>query len=330
MRFIVLTFLSILFVPGLVSAQSIGGLVDTSSAFTVSVNPQYPAPYSQASLSFLSSSIDLANATLSISLAGKNVYRGSVKPYALTLGKAGSTTNIAVTISSGGTDYDQTLSIQPQDVVLVAEPLSSVPVLYPGKALVPLEGSVRVVAMANLRSAGGSALDPATLSYSWSVDGVQIANSSGIGKSSILVASPLQYRSRTVVVTVTSSGGSVVGGSTISFTAKEPVMRTYESDPLLGVRFERALLGTYSITEAEKTLFAVPFSLATTQGAPLIEWFLNGEVSQTGPLITLRPAGAGKGKASLSVVASSGSYAKATKSISLSFGVKETSNLFGL
>jgi hypothetical protein len=329
MRFSLFTALAfVLVLPGVVSAQSLGGLGDTSS-FTLSATPQYPAPYSQATLSLLSSSLDLTNATLTVSVSGKNIYKGAVHPVAVTLGKAGSVTSVAATISAGGADYSQSLSLQPQDVALIAEPISSTPPLYPGKPLVPLEGDVRVVAMANLKNASGKSLDPSVLSYAWTVDGTQIANSSGIGKEVVIVASPMQYRARDVSVTIMSQDGSQVGGASLSLSSLEPSVRIYENDPLLGIRFDHALSNNYAIAGAESTLYAAPFSLPTTNGAPLLRWFLNGTVAQTGSSITLRPTGSGQGSASLSLVAG-GSYTTATANLSLIFGATKGSNLFGL
>ncbi len=145
-----------LLLPAAVGAQSlspIGGAGGDS--YTVSVSPQYPAPSSQATLSFVSSTLDLANATLSVSVAGKDIYQGSVHPVAIALGKTGSITNVRVTVTSNGTPSIQTISIQPQDVVLVAEPISSAPPLYIGKPSVPPGGDIRVVAIANMRDASG-------------------------------------------------------------------------------------------------------------------------------------------------------------------------------
>lgn len=324
------TFTLTLLLPLAASAQSLGGLGDTGQSFTLSSAPQYPAPYSVATLSFLSSSLDLSNSTLSVSVNGKGIYQGSVQPVSITLGKAGSVTNVVATISSDGANYSQTLSIQPEDVALVAEPISSAPPLYPGKSLVPLEGDVRVVAVANLKNAKGSSLDPATLSYAWTVDDTQIANSSGIGKESLIVASPLQYRVRNVSVAVMSQDGALVGGASFTLTPEEPLVRIYENDPLLGILYDHALLDSYAITDAESTLYAAPFSLPTTAGAPLLQWFLNGSVAQTGNSITLRPSGSGQGSASLSLVASAGESTTATANLSLSFGATSGSNLFGL
>ena len=319
-----------LLLPVMAGAQSLGDLGAVSGdAFTVSVRPQYPAPHEQATISVLSSSLDLTNAVMTVSVGGKETYRGAVRTFTVVLGATGSVTNVRVTISSGGANYSQTISIQPQDVVLIAEPISSAPILYPGKPLVPLDGDVRIVAMADLKDANGRMSSPTTYSYAWTVDGVQIANSSGIGKEAIIVASPLQYRARDVSVAVTNASGILIGGASLSLTALEPSVRIYQNDPLFGIRFDRALSDSYSIAGAETTLYAAPFSVPTTGGAPLIQWFLNGSTAQDGASITLRPSGSGRGMPR-SLVASSGGYTTATANISLFFGAKSSTNFFGL
>ena len=219
--------------------------------------------------------------------------------------------------------------MQPQDVVLIAEPASSAPPLYLGKPLVPIEGSVRVVAVANFRDARGGILKPSALSYTWTVDSTQIANASGIGRSALLVASPLQYRARSVSVTVTSGNGTLVGGASLSLTPQEPLVRMYRNDPLLGIRFDRALSGEYSIPGAETSLYGAAFYFPTTSGAPFLDWNLNGARAQTGNSITLRPSGSGEGNASLTLSASAGGSVSASTDLTLLFG-KSASSLFGL
>jgi len=332
MRAPLIAFSLALLLPLAASAQALSDLgtsFGNTASFTVSVAPQYPAPQSSATLSFLSGSLDLTNAMLAVSVGGKALYQGSVRPVAVPLGKAGSITTIVATMTIGSMQYTQSLSIQPQEVTLIAEPIASVPPLYPGKPSVPLEGKVRVVAVANLRNESGASINPTMLSYEWTVDGARIANSSGIGKSALMVASPLQYRARDVSVTVTGSNGSLVGGTSISLSSREPSLRIYENDPLLGIRFERALSGEYAIP-SEATLFGAPFSLPLSGGALSLRWLLNGAVAQTGSSITLRPTGKGQGAATLSFTASAGSFTSATLDLPLSFGAKPSSNFFGL
>lgn len=327
MRFLLLSALAsiALLVPIIVSAQSFGG----TAPLTLTTSPQYPAPYGQAIINPLSDTLDLASVTFVLSVNGKEFYRGNAKPVAVTLGAAGSMTNVKGTITGGGTSYSQTLSIQPEDVALVVEPISSAPPLYLGKPLVPLEGNVRIIAVANLRTSSGAALDPNTLSYSWTVDGIAVTASSGIGKASVIAKSPLQYRASDISVAVTSPDGSLVGGAALTLSPEEPTLRIYENDPLLGIRFDHALSGSYAISGSEVALYGAPYSFPTSAGNPLLQWFLNGSSAQTGAGITLRPTGTGSGTANISVTSSSGDSTVAA-SLSLSFGSSSSTNIFGL
>lgn len=216
------------------------------------------------------------------------------------------------------------------DVVLVAEPLASAPPLYAGKPLVPLGGSVRVVAMADLRSAPGARLDPSTLAYAWSVDGIAIDSASGLGKRSIIVDSPLQYRSSTIEVTVTSPNGALVAASSLDLVASDPTLRIYERDPLLGILFDHALGSTYTLKGAEATLYGATYSFPTALGAPTLRWFLNGTSVQTGALLTLRPTGTKAGTASLSLTGASSDIAAASAGLTVSYGSTASTNIFGL
>ncbi len=312
--------------PMAVSAQNMTSI----NPFSITVTPQYPAPNSQVTLTALSASIDLANATMDVSANGKSVYKGSVRAVDVSVLGAGVLTNIRVVITSNGASASQTVSVRPQDLVLITEPLATAPPLYLGKALPPLGGSVRIVAMAGFKNGNGTALDPSTLSYAWRVDDALQANMSGIGKSAIIVATPLQYRNRSVSVVVQSQDGSLVTGSSLSLAPHEPTVRIYENDPLLGIRFDRALASSYSIADAESSLYAGLYSFPTGAGTPVINWYLNGALAQNGTTITLRPTGSGKGSASLSLVTAIGDLMSTTQSLQISFGAKSASNFFGL
>lgn len=322
-----LSLLVLFAVPFMVSAQAF----NNTDSFTVSVSPAHPSPFGKATLTPLSSSIDLANAVMKVLVNNKQIYQGNAKPIPIQLGPAGALVSVTVFITSNGSTVTKSVSVRPQDVAIIAEPVSSVPPLYPGKPLVPVEGNVRVVAVANIRGVNGKVIDPAALSYSWVVDATRIPSSSGIGRDTLLVASPLQYRSRDVSVTVQSQDGSVSGGSSLSLAPKEPSVLLYENDPLLGIRYDRAISGDYNIVDSEKTLYAAPYSFSTRKGGPVLKWFLNGVTAQTGNSITLRPTGSGAGSASLSLVASGEGAMRATAKMSLSFGEdKGRFGIFGL
>lgn len=317
----------LLLLPGTVSAQALG----STDPFLVSISPNYPVPHGQVLLTPVSNFVSLSNATMQVSVNGTQIYEGSAKPTSVELGGAGELSQIVVTVTSNNQKHAKTLSVRPQDVALVAEPLASAPPLYPGKPLVPLEGAVRVVAIANLRDAKSAPLDPETLSYKWYVDDAQLLASSGIGRDTLVISSPFQYRTRDVSVRIQSQDGSLFGGAALTLTAEDPIIRIYENDPLLGILFDRTLSRSYSITSAEKSLYAAPFSFPLLKGGPRVKWLLNGSTAETKNLITLRPTGSGAGIASLSVVAEAGELVRATTNLSLSFGAARGGlGIFGL
>lgn len=323
-------FLALLGAALLSPASTLAQAVGSTDPLTISVSPQYPVPYGQVVLSPISNALDLSTVTFVVVAGGKEVYRGNAKPVAITLGGAGILTSVRATISSAQGSYSQSLSIRPQDVALVVEPIASAPVLYPGKPLTPLEGTARVVAVANLRTSGGAQIAPNTLSYSWTVDGAQVGSASGIGKNSISVESPLQYRAGDVSVVVASPDGALVGGAATSLKAQDPVVRVYENNPLLGIRFDHALSGSYTLTGTEISLYGAAYSFPTRAGAPTLQWFVGGASQQSGPAITLRPTGQGVGSANISLTAAAGQYVRAATGLSLSFTIRESTNFLGL
>lgn len=303
--------------PVMVFAQ----LPPGTDVFTLGVAPTNPVPYGRVTVTPVPGSLELGSATMQVFADGKLVYQGNSKPVSVSLGSAGTLTTIEVTMTRGERSYTKTVSVRPQEVTLVVEPLSSAPSFYLGKPQVPIEGSVRVVALANLRTGSGVAINPANLAYNWVVDNRRIFSSSGIGKNTLLVAAPLQYRAREVSVSVKSLDGSLIGGESVTLTPQEPTVRIYESDPLVGILSSRAVSGTYAVAGKEKTLFAVPYSFPNNSSSrQSLSWTLNGSPAQTGPLITLRPTGSGEGSATLLLTASGGQTILKSARLNLSFG----------
>jgi hypothetical protein len=326
---------TLLLAAPLALAQTASDLVGQGAPppITLSLSTTYPQPDSSDTLVVQSTLLTLANATLAVSVNGTQIYNGNVQPIAVAIGGAGVPTNISVVVTSQGQSYPASLSVTPGDVSLVEEPLSSAPPLYAGKPEVALGGEVRLVAVAGFRTASGAAINPANLSYTWMQGGDTLGSSSGIGKSAIIVAAPLQYRAGDYSVTVTTQDGTQAGSASVSIAAENPSVRIYADDPLLGIEFNKALGGTYTINGPEASFYAAPFSFSTVSGAPALQWFLGGASSaQSGNLITLRPTSNTAGQSTLSVSASeSQQYESATAGLTLSYGAAASGGgIFGL
>ena len=239
--------------PPFASADILGGV---QQPFTLSISPADPTPYGVVTILPVSGQIDVTNGTMTISAGGAQVASGNASSVSVRLGAPGVPVPVVARLVTARGAYSVRVTLTPQDVVLVAEPLSSAPPLYPGKPLVPLGGNVRMVAVAEMRTATGKQLEPDTLAYMWSVDGAEQQAASGIGEKAMLVDSPLQYRSRSVEVVVTSPDGTLVGSASIDLTATDPSVRIYERDPLLGIRFERALTTSYAMFAKKSNIYS--------------------------------------------------------------------------
>lgn len=308
-----------------VSAQGLAG-GNPVQDLVLTLSPELPSPYSTATLSVQSTTLDLSASDMNVLVNGTSIYKGNVKGIPVKVGAAGSQMTIKVTVGSAS----QTLSVHPAGVALIQEPQSSAPPLYMGKPLVPQAGSVRLVAVADFRTSTGKPIDPATLAYTWSQDDTTLQSYSGVGKSSYMAKVPLQYRAAKFSVKVSTQDGSQAGGATVSLMSQQPTARIYENDPLLGIRFDRALGGTFTITNAEESFYGAPYSFSITNALPTLSWFLNGDAAETGSVVTLRPSGSGKGTASLSLVANNDSTLEnASAGLSLIFGAS-SGGLFGL
>lgn len=298
--------------------------------FSLNADPQYPAPHSTVTITPRSTSLDLADATLTASVDGKQVYSGNVRSFPITVGAAGVATTLHVVLTSGGKRYTQTAVFHPQDLALVEEPLATTPPLYPGKPDVPPDGKVRLVALAGFANASGKRIDSAALSYDWTIDGTRDVADSGIGKDAVVISSPSPYRSHTVSVLVQSQDGSYSGSASVDIQPGTPQLLVYRDDPLLGILFDHAISGSYDISGSEVSLYGAPYSFTNGNGAPSLKWFVDGALSQVGSSITLRPTGNGKGSANLTLSASDGATTQAAKTLSLTFGSQTSPNLFGL
>lgn len=300
----------------------------STNSLTLDISPQYPAPYQTVTITPQSSDIDLSGSTITYSVNGKIVQRGTGQESAnVTLGGPGSVTTVTVTATYNGKPYASSITIRPADVALILEPVSTTHPFYEGGALVGSEGNMRIIAMPDLRTRSGAQISPSTLEYVWKNGDQVLQSSSGIGKSVLVASAPIKYRDATITVTVSTPDQSVVGQGAVLVSAANPVMRIYENDPLLGPRYETALPGSVTLAGSEDTYRAVPYYFTTV---PTLTWSLNGTPSQTGKDITVRPAGGGVGTALLGVSASTGALGQsANAGLSVTFG-QGSSGLFGL
>lgn len=293
--------------------------IGTTESLSITINPDYPRPYQIVTVTPESTLIDLSASTVTFSVNGKVVQEGTGGESAsIAIGGPGVTTTIVVTATNNGQKYTKSVVIRPADVALILEPTSTTHPFYEGASLIGNEGRVRIIAVPDLRTSSGTPIPASSLVYTWRNGEQILQGSSGIGKSVLTATAPVRYRDTVITVTVSSQDSSVVGQASVFVSPRDPVMRIYENDPLLGTRYEKALPDSIELTENEATYRAVPYYFTST---PSITWAVNGTPSQTGRDITVRPSGNGKGTAVLRSTALLGNGGQsAEKGLSVVFG----------
>ncbi len=318
---------SILFLLGAASfahAQSYG-----AEPITISVSPMYPEPYQTVTVTPGSTLLDLAAYTVTVSVNGQVINTGTgTESSAFQARGSGEVSTIKVTASGPEGTFERSVTIRPSSVSLVVEPVSVTHPLYEGASLLAPEGRVRLIAIADLRGQGG-AVSPQNLVYTWKAGDQVLQAQSGIGRSVLTATAPLQYRDADITVTVSTQDGSASGQAYAQLTPVEPFVRIYRNSPLEGPDFDTALVEEFTMTGDEESFRAIPYYFSAL---PAFSWAVNGAVSGSEQVITVRTNGDGPGAAVLSVDATQpGTYAAASASLGIRFGGEDTIfDFFGL
>jgi hypothetical protein len=285
-----LLFLILICAPLSAAAQFSPG----SAPVALSFSPSHPRPYDQVTVSVSSTLINLSAADITISVNGAVVEEGK-RAATFRVGGPGSKTTVRATVTTvNGTETVEG-TLRPADIALILEPTATAHPFYDGGLLVPSEGKVRIIALADLRTALGAKIADKDISFSWKVGDKQLQAESGLGKNTLSATAPPRYRDTKITVTASSRDGSIVAESSVSVSPVDPVLRIYPADPLSGATFATALLRTFSFSGSEASFRMVPYFFKET---PSLSWRLNGTKSGIQDAITVRSSG-GSGSAVL-------------------------------
>ncbi|MEK7613330.1 MAG: hypothetical protein AAB439_00425 [Patescibacteria group bacterium] len=216
----------------------------------------------------------------------------------VTVGDAGSVTQVTVVLSEGGSVIgQQILDIRPASIDLVWEGNTYTPPFYSGRPLANGSSSITVLAVPNVVQ-NGSRVDASELVYTWHVNNGVTPVKTGYGASFITLTTPQFENEFTVSVTAKTRDGGVETRGNVSIKPVRPDIVVYEKAPLLGIRFDQVITDSFLLSEGEATFVAFPLFVSSLN-TPLYRWMVdNKEVAGTGAQkrnITLRPVDEGGG-----------------------------------
>ncbi len=279
----------------LLSPLFAGAVLDTTlgGSLVATITPANPGPRTDTTIILQSFSTDLASATLTWSVDGKQVQSGVGKSaYTFTTGTVGNETRIFITVAGqDGSSIEKTLVFTPEDVALSWEADTYTPLLYEGRALPGPGAVVRVFANPLFKTATGRIIDPKDLTYSWSQDFKDVANGSGQGLQSVEIKTKVLGTTK-MSVDIASNDGTLRTTKTLEIPTVSPKILFYEERPLEGTRIASSLASVFSLIGNEVTVRAEPFFFSLPQTSVALSWLMNGNPAVADPgnglLITLR------------------------------------------
>ncbi len=270
----------ILFLAFFIAATAFAALPPSPDALLISLSPERPAPETdvRATLSFLDGG-SAADAEIEWRVNGTVVRKGKgVTAVSFRTGKLGVRTTLTVKVLDGNEAVEKTLVLAPASLVLVAESDGTVPPFYRGKSLFSYHGAMRIAAIPFFASANGARVNPKTLNYTWRIADRVPEGSSGVGRDVFTFYAKVPFRPTEVSVEVATADGSASAEGSILAEAKAPQVALYETHPLYGTLWNKALANNTILTAPEIRITAQPFFFNRAD-APFLkyDWKLNAQ-----------------------------------------------------
>lgn len=303
----------------------------------IKTTPEFPRANQIVSVSLESYLIDLSQADILWYKNNKLQERGVGETnYSFETGDLGDSDIITAQIVSLGLGtITKTITINPSEVDLIWESDSLAPPFYKGKALNSYQSVVRLVAIPNFVSSGGSVLDPKNLVYEWKQDWKVLGKDSGYGKNVLTLNNTELPKDRTIIVEVRTTDYKIKGRATIDLKNESPEIVFYEKDPVLGIVYDKALTNSFELKKNEIIVVAYPYFFSkddVVSSRLKYNWVMNNKkINDTGlkNVITLKQStDSGTTKLSLEIQNLNRIMQFTRNNFNISFGGVEQQNEF--
>lgn len=265
------------------------------------VRPENPGPNELVGVNIENYSQNLDAIEITWLLDGKVQQKGvGLKTFQFKTKGLGSVSTVKISASA----FSKEISIRPTGLDILWQTNNYVPPFYKGKSLYTYQSLAQVVTMPSFVTSSGAMIDPKTLIYKWSLNGVILGNYSGYGKNVLPTGGWVLAKPLTVDVEVSSKDGIFKKTGSITLFGSLPQILIYENHPLYGIMYNKAISTEFPLKNKEVSLSVAPYFFNTNKkDNPLLlyKWQMNGQTipNQTNPysLVLRKPDGQGNGEA---------------------------------
>ncbi len=304
----------------------------------VTIDPQNPAPRTPATITLDSYGNNLDAALIKWTINGKVVQTGTGdKVLKVITGNAGQVSNIVLSIiPNDGPPFSQTITLIPENLDLIWHSDGYTPPLYKGKALYPSEGTVTFIAIPEFIASDGTSIPSKDLIYTWTKDDTVLGDLSGYGRNTLTIKGDAISSPIVMQVDVQNQDGSFQASKAIELDTSNTQALIYQSNPLYGILFNKAVPQSFNLGEKEVSFEAYPyFFSATNRNDPTLSysWSMNNtsvNIPSTQDNLTFRNDNNSSGNSSVSVNISTNDkiLQSASENFNLTFG-QAVKNFFG-
>lgn len=254
-------------------------MLDNEVSFGIS--PENPEPRQPVTITLESYSIDLDRSTIKWYVDTLLAQEGKgLKNLTFQANDLGKPSIVKIIIDSDKGQLTKNITVNPSAVTILWEADTYTPPFFKGKSLFSHQSVVKFVAQPQL-VVNGKVLRPTNLIYRWSKDGTVLGNQNGYGKQTLTLTGSVISRPMRIFVEVEDpQTGAVASGVTV-LEPVEPEIVMYEVDPLYGIQYHKALIGSLPLLTREVTLTAIPYffssQYASNDSRVLYTWSINGE-----------------------------------------------------
>lgn len=254
----------------------------SQTTINMEIFPEIPGPNDEVYVSLASYATDINSATIVWKLNGKVQKQGiGERDFSFVVGNMNTKTVLSVTIRTiEGENIEKSITIKPSDVDIIWQSQSFVPPFYKGKAMFSHQNQITFIAIPHITGSNGQEINNKNLIYKWRKNGTVIEDVSGFAKNTYTFTGPLISRPLQVSVEVSSVNNDGVAFGQTYIEPGEPSIVFYRKDPIYGIKFEKALTGTFELNNSKEiTVIGIPLFFGVLDPAFFAlnyKWLING------------------------------------------------------
>ena len=251
-----------------------------NSGLSLKVNPAYPAPHSETTVSLDDYSVNAVGAGIKWFVNGAaRVDANNERSLTVTTGDLGERMTVrAVVTPAAGAALSAETSITPTLADLILEADTYVPSFYKGRSLPSRGSALRAVAVVH----DGGTLGSAAYTYRWTLGEDVLFGGPVKGKNVVAVTMPIY--SKDLMVEILNPDGRIVARKSMTLKGVSPELHFYEWSPLRGL-YQKEVSNPYALIADETTIYGEPYfvNTAPSTDSATFTWSGGGQTGVPAP-----------------------------------------------